>query len=52
MNTPNTITTLITGDIGYTLLLGSVVRGMPLKVAGSLLDSPNHVLIARSEVNL
>jgi ABC-type nitrate/sulfonate/bicarbonate transport system substrate-binding protein len=50
MNTPNTITTLITGDIGYTLLLGSVVRGMPLKVAGSLLDSPTHALIARSEV--
>ena len=27
MNTPNTITALMTGDIGYTLLLGSVIRG-------------------------
>lgn len=54
MNTPNTITALVTGDIGYTLLLGSVVRGalrgMPLRVVASLLDSPTHALIAKSEI--
>jgi ABC-type nitrate/sulfonate/bicarbonate transport system substrate-binding protein len=54
MNTPNTITALMTGDIGYTLLLGSVVRGalrgMPLKVVASLLDSPTHALVAKSEI--
>src|ERR1043166_4398067 len=26
MNTPNTVTALVTGDLGYTLLFGSVVR--------------------------
>jgi NitT/TauT family transport system substrate-binding protein len=53
MNTPNTITALMTGDIGYTLLLGSTVRaalrGMPLRVVASLLDSPTHALVARGE---
>ena len=54
MNTPNTITALMSGDIGYTLLLGSIVRGalrgMALKVVASLLDSPTHALVARSEI--
>jgi len=54
MNTPNTITALMTGDIGYTLLLGSVIRGalrgMPLRVVASLLDSPTHALVAKSEL--
>ncbi|HEY7163787.1 MAG TPA: ABC transporter substrate-binding protein [Candidatus Binatia bacterium] len=54
MNTPNTITALATGDIGYTLLFGSVVRaairGMPMRVTASLLDSPTHALVARSEL--
>ena len=54
MNTPNTIAALMSGDIGYTLLLGSIVRGalrgMPLRVAASLLDSPSHALVARSEI--
>ncbi|HEY7218795.1 MAG TPA: ABC transporter substrate-binding protein [Candidatus Binatia bacterium] len=54
MNTPNTITALMTGDIGYTLLLGSVVRGalrgMPLKVTASLLDSPTHALVANRQI--
>src|SRR5438128_954587 len=54
MNTPNTITALMTGDIGYTLLLGSVIRGalrgMPLRVVASLLDSPTHALVAKNEV--
>jgi NitT/TauT family transport system substrate-binding protein len=54
MNTPNTITALITGDIGYTLLLGSVIRGalrgMPLRVVASLLDSPTHAVVTKSEI--
>ena len=53
MNTPNTVTALMTGDIGYTLLFGSVVRaalrGMPVRAVASLLDSPTHALIARPE---
>ena len=48
MNTPNIITALMTGDIGYTLLFGSVVRGalrgMPMRALASLLDSPTHAL--------
>jgi ABC-type nitrate/sulfonate/bicarbonate transport system substrate-binding protein len=54
MNTPNTITALITGDIGYTLLLGSVIRGalrgMPLRVVASLLDSPTHAVVTKKEI--
>jgi NitT/TauT family transport system substrate-binding protein len=54
MNTPNTIAALTTGDIGYTLLFGSVVRaairGMPMRVTASLLDSPTHALIARNDL--
>lgn len=54
MNTPNTITALITGDIGYTLLLGSVIRGalrgLPLRVVASLLDSPTHAVVTKKEI--
>ena len=54
MNTPNTITALMTEDIGYTLLLGSVVRGalrgMPMRVTASLLDSPTHALVAKTDL--
>ena len=53
MNVPNTVTALVTGDIGYTLLFGSIVRGalrgMPLRALASLLDSPTHALIAKPE---
>lgn len=53
MNVPNIITALVTGDIGYTLIFGSVVRGalrgMPLRALASLLDSPTHALIAKPE---
>ena len=53
MNVPTTITALMTGDIGYTLIFGSVVRaalrGMPLRAVASLLDSPTHALIAKPE---
>jgi NitT/TauT family transport system substrate-binding protein len=54
MNTPNIITALMTVDIGYTLLLGSVIRGalrgMPLRVVASLLDSPTHAVVTKSEI--
>ena len=53
MNVPNIITALVTGDIGYTLIFGSVVRGalrgMPMRAVASLLDSPTHALIAKPE---
>src|SRR5919108_2922516 len=53
MNVPNTVTALMTGDIGYTLLFGSIIRGalrgMPLRALASLLDSPTHALIAKPE---
>jgi NitT/TauT family transport system substrate-binding protein len=53
MNVPNTITALMTGDIGYTLLFGSIVRaalrGMPLRALASLLDSPTHALVAKPQ---
>src|SRR5438128_9396666 len=44
MNVPNSITALVTRDIGYALIFGSVVRGalrgMPMRAVASLLDSP------------
>jgi NitT/TauT family transport system substrate-binding protein len=53
MNVPTIITALVTGDIGYTLLFGSVVRGalrgMPMRALASLLDSSTHALVARAE---
>ncbi|MGH7773806.1 MAG: ABC transporter substrate-binding protein [Candidatus Binatia bacterium] len=53
MNVPNTVTALMTGDIGYTLIFGSVVRGalrgMPMRVVAGLLDSPTHTLVARPQ---
>jgi NitT/TauT family transport system substrate-binding protein len=53
MSVPNIITALVTGDIGYTLLFGSVVRGalrgMPMRALASLLDGSTHALVARPE---
>jgi NitT/TauT family transport system substrate-binding protein len=53
MNVPNSITALVTGDIGYTLIFGSVVRGalrgMPMRALASLLDGSTHALIAKPE---
>src|SRR5581483_4043962 len=53
MNTPNTVAAMVTGEVGYTMLFGSVIRaalrGMPLRAAASLLDSPIYALIARPE---
>jgi NitT/TauT family transport system substrate-binding protein len=53
MNVPNIITALVTGDIGYTLIFGSVVRGalrgMPMRALASLLDGSTHALVAKPE---
>jgi NitT/TauT family transport system substrate-binding protein len=53
MNVPNIITALVTGDIGYTMIFGSVVRGalrgMPMRALASLLDGSTHTLVARPE---
>ncbi len=53
MNANVSITALATGDIDYTMIFGSVVRagvrGLPVKVVASFLDSSTHTLIARAE---
>ena len=53
MNVPNIITALVTGDIGYTLIFGSVVRGalrgLPMRALASLLDGSTHALVAKPE---
>jgi NitT/TauT family transport system substrate-binding protein len=53
MNVPTIITALMTGDIGYTLIFGSVVRGalrgMPMRALASLLDGSTHALVANPE---
>jgi len=54
MNANVSITALATGDIDYTTIFGSVVRaairGLPVRVVASFLDSPTQMLVARSEV--
>jgi len=53
MNVPNIITALVTGDVGYTMIFGSVVRGamrgMPMRALASLLDGSTHALVAKPE---
>jgi len=53
MNANVSITALATGDIDYTMVFASVVRGalrgMPLRVVASYMDSSTHLLIARPE---
>ncbi|OGQ82197.1 MAG: hypothetical protein A3F90_10170 [Deltaproteobacteria bacterium RIFCSPLOWO2_12_FULL_60_19] len=53
MNANVSITALATGDIDYTMIFGSVVRGamrgLPIKVVASFMDSSTHTLIARPE---
>jgi NitT/TauT family transport system substrate-binding protein len=54
MNVPNIITALVTGDVGYTMIFGSVVRGalrgMPMRALASLLDGSTHALVAKPEL--
>jgi NitT/TauT family transport system substrate-binding protein len=53
MNANVSITALATGDTDYTMIFGSVVRGamrgLPIKVVASFMDSSTHTLIARPE---
>jgi NitT/TauT family transport system substrate-binding protein len=53
MNANVSITALSTGDIDYTMVFASVVRGalrgMPMRVVASFMDSSTHLLIARPE---
>jgi NitT/TauT family transport system substrate-binding protein len=53
MNANISITALATGDTDYTTIFGSVVRaairGLPVRVVASFLDSPTQMLLARQE---
>ncbi len=53
MNANVAIAALAGGDVDYTMVFGSVVRaairGLPVKVVASFLDSSTHALIARPE---
>lgn len=53
MNANVSVTALSTGDVDYTMIFASVVRGamrgLPMKVLASFMDSSTHMLIARPE---
>ncbi len=53
MNANISVTALSTGDIDYTTIFGSVVRaamrGLPVRVVASFLDSPTQMLLARQD---
>ncbi|MGE5218174.1 MAG: ABC transporter substrate-binding protein [Chloroflexota bacterium] len=53
MNANVSVTALSTGDIDYTMVFASVVRGamrgLPMKVVASFMDSSTHLLIARPQ---
>jgi NitT/TauT family transport system substrate-binding protein len=53
MNANVSVTALSTVDIDYTMIFGSVVRaairGLPVRVVASFLDSPTQMLISRPE---
>jgi len=53
MNANVSITALSTGDIDYTMVFSSVIRGalrgLPMRVVASFMDSSTHMLIARPE---
>ena len=53
MNANISVTALSTGDVDYTMIFGSVVRGamrgMPMRVLACFMDSSTHTLIARPE---
>ncbi len=54
MNANVSIPALSSGDIDYTMVFASVIRGalrgLPMKVVASFMDSSTHMLIARSEL--
>jgi sulfonate transport system substrate-binding protein len=49
------IAALAAGNVDYNLILQSVVtanlRGLPIKVAGILIERPNHVIVANPKIN-
>ena len=53
MNANVSVTALSTGDVDYTMIFASVVRGamrgLPMRVLASFMDSSTHMLIARPE---
>ena len=54
MNANVSIAALAAGNVDYNLILQSVVtanlRGLPLKVAGILIERPNHVIVTHSSI--
>jgi NitT/TauT family transport system substrate-binding protein len=54
MRPPVSITALVSGDIDYTTVFGSVVRaairGLPVRVVASLIDGSTHALVTRADL--
>ena len=54
MNANVAMSSLISGDVDYTMIFASVIRaamrGIPLKVIAVLIDSPPYAFIARPEI--
>ena len=54
MNANVSVAALAAGNVDYNLILQSVVtanlRGLPLKIAGILIERPNHVVVAHPSV--
>ena len=55
MNANVAMSSLIAGEVDYTMIFGSVIRaamrGIPLKVVAVLIDSPPYAFIARPEIS-
>lgn len=54
MSAPASLAALSNGDIDYTLLTGSVIRGairgLPMRIAAGLMTSSAHVFLARPDI--
>ncbi|MBM4263768.1 MAG: ABC transporter substrate-binding protein [Deltaproteobacteria bacterium] len=54
MTAPASLAALSNGDIDYTLITGSVIRGairgLPMRIAAGLMTSSAHVFLARPEI--
>ena len=54
MNANVSVAALAAGNVDYNLILQSVVtanlRGLPLKIAGILIERPNHVVVTHSSI--
>jgi NitT/TauT family transport system substrate-binding protein len=54
MNANVSVAALASGNVDYNLILQSVVtanlRGLPLKIAGILIERPNHVVVAHPSI--